>query len=103
MNVIIPNFPTYGDGQLLKTVERELRTGLELKKQRERQRELVAAKDAKVMRDAKEVKGLGRHMATMPAWEFFRLQKKYGHAELHSDEFMRYYQKKFPALATSKL
>jgi hypothetical protein len=39
----------------------------------------------------------------MPEREFFRLIKKYGHAEVHSKDFLRYFQKKFPQLSPNKL
>lgn len=103
MELLIPNFPKYSDGQLLKAVERELRTGVQLKKETERQREIEAEHQAKMMRASKTLPGVGKHVATMPAWEFFRLKQKYGYDEIHSKEFLRYYQKKFPALATASI
>jgi hypothetical protein len=50
-----------------------------------------------------EVPGLGRCIGVIPEWEFFRMQQKYGHKEVHSKEFMKYYQKKFPHLSPNKI
>jgi hypothetical protein len=83
---------------------RELRQGIALKEAVENRREIEAAHEAAQYRKAKKtVKGLGRHVAEIPQWEFFNLQNKYGYDEVHSKEFVRYLQKKFPHLATSKV
>jgi hypothetical protein len=49
------------------------------------------------------MKGLGRCVAVIPEWEFYRMKDKYGHHEIHSKEFMKYYQKTFPHLSPNKL
>jgi hypothetical protein len=103
MQIINPQVQTYSDGQIAKALERELRTGLQLKKAWEQKREIEAAHEAKQLKGQKAVAGLGNHVATMPAWEFFRLRQKYGHEEIHSDEFLKNYQKRFPHLAGIKL
>jgi hypothetical protein len=38
----------------------------------------------------------------MPAREYFRLVKKYGHETVHSREFMSYFNKKMPELSPNK-
>jgi hypothetical protein len=78
-------------------------TGMELKKQIENKKEIEAAEQAKAHRAAKEVQGLGRCVGVIPEWEFFRMQQKYGHAEIHSKGFMKYFQKAFPHLSPNKL
>ena len=50
----------------------------------------------------KTVKGLGKCVAVIPEDEFFRLQRKYGHQEVHSREFLRYFNKKFPHLSPNR-
>lgn len=100
---IITSLPKYSDGEINKAFERELRTGMQLKKAWEERREIRAAAEAKEMANSREVPGLGKHVGSMPAWEFFRLNQKYGHQEVHSDEFLRYFQKKFPHLSTNKI
>jgi len=101
---LVTKFPTYSDGEITKALERELRTGLELKKQWERRREIQAAAEAKKLRENnKAVPGLGKFVGTMPAWEWFRLRQKYGSDEIHSDEFLKNYQKRFPHMAGIKL
>jgi hypothetical protein len=42
-------------------------------------------------------------VGVMPDWEFFRLIQKYGHKEVHSREFLKYFQKTNPDLAVHKL
>lgn len=66
-------------------------------------REIKAAHEAKQLKESRDVPGLGKFVGTMPAWEFFRLRQKYGSEEIHSDEFIRDYQKRFPHLAGAKI
>ncbi len=47
--------------------------------------------------------GLGKCVAMMPPDEYFRLVKKFGHAEVKSKEFLRYYRKKFPHLSPNAI
>ena len=59
-------------------------------------------------KEAKELRGkthpvLGKPIATIPAREFFRLTKKYGQETVHSKEFLKYYNKKFPELSPNKI
>jgi hypothetical protein len=63
---------------------------MELKKQMENKKEIEAAEQAKAHVAAREVQGLGRCVGVIPEWEFFRMQQKYGHAEIHSKGFMKY-------------
>jgi hypothetical protein len=39
----------------------------------------------------------------MPAREFFRLTGKYGHDEIHSKKFLKYYQRNFSDLSPNKI
>jgi hypothetical protein len=102
MQIIIPS-PTVTRGEIGRALEREIRTGLKLKKATEEARRLKAAASAKMFKDHRPIKGLGRCVSIMPDWEWFRLRQKYGHEELHSKEFMGYFQKKYPELAPHKL
>jgi hypothetical protein len=90
------------DNALGRAVERELRSGLELKRQMEREREIVAAKEAEELRNQRTIKGLGKCVATIPHWEYYRMVQKYGHAEVHSRGFIRDFQKRFPHLSPAK-
>jgi hypothetical protein len=101
MEIIIPP-KQYSQGDIGKAFEREVRTGLELKKATEEKRELQARAQAKQFRDMKRVKGLGKCVAVIPPWEFFRLKQKYG-KEVHSNEFLQYFQKKHPELAPNRI
>jgi hypothetical protein len=81
---------------------KEITNGFKLEKQTEHKRVNQAR------REAKELKGtthptLGKPVATIPAREFFRLTKKYGHETVHSKEFLKYYNKKFPELSPNKI
>lgn len=100
---LITSFPKYHDGQIQDALLREIKTGLQLKKEMERAKEIEAAEQAKSLVQKKELPGLGRCVGVFPEWEFFRLQQKYGHKEVHSKEFMKYFQKKFPHLSPNKL
>jgi hypothetical protein len=100
---IITQLPRYSDGEVNRALIREITTGMELKKQTERKKEIEAAEQAKQYKDVKAMKGLGRCVGVIPEWEFFRMQQKYGHAEIHSKGFMKYFQKAFPHLSPNKL
>jgi hypothetical protein len=100
---LITNFPKYHDGEIHNALMRELKTGLQLKKEMERAKEIEAAQQAKELVNQREVPGLGRCVGVIPEWEFFRMQQKYGAKEVHSKEFMKYFQKKFPHLSPNKL
>ena len=86
MEIIVPP-KRFSIGDRWKAIEREFRTGIELKK----------------MRGAGKVAGLGRNVGVMPDWEYFRLLQKYGHKEVHSREFLKHFQKTNPDLAVHKL
>lgn len=99
---IITRLPTFSDGEINRALEREIRTGFQLIKANEKREEIVAADQAKAIAGHKTVNGLGKCVAVIPEDEFFRLQKKYGHAEVHSKEFLRYFNKRFPHLSPNR-
>jgi len=82
---------------------KEIKTGWELNKQKERVDEIRAAHEAKVLRQQKEVKGLGRCVAQIPADTYFLLQRRYGWEEINSKEFLKHWQKTYPHLSPHKL
>jgi hypothetical protein len=51
----------------------------------------------------KETEHLRVAQATIPARDFFRLTQKYGHDQVHSKEFLKYYNKKFPELSPNQI
>ena len=80
----------------------EIKNGFKLEKETEHLRV------AQAKREANQLKGkthptLGKPVATMPAREFFRLTSKYGHDQVHSKEFLKYYNKKFPELSPNQI
>lgn len=101
MQIIIPP-KKFTQGEVGRALERELREGLALKKATEKKRELEAAAQAKQYREMKRLKGLGKCVAVIPPWDFFRLKQKYG-KEVHSNEFLSYFQKRFPEMSPNRL
>jgi hypothetical protein len=95
--------PVITDIEVNKAMMRELTTGIELKKQWENRREIEAAQQAKEKKGHKTIAGLGKCVAVIPEWEFFRMQQKYGSQEVGSKEFIRYFQKKYPHLSPNKV
>lgn len=98
---IITSIPRYSDGEVDRAFMKELLTGFELERKTEGEREMQARKEAHEL-SGKTHPTLGKPVATMPAREFFRLTKKYGHEQVHSKEFLQYYNKKFPELSPNK-
>ena len=102
MNIITDIPKSFTTGEVDAAFLAEIKSGFKL----ERETEHLRVKQAK--KEAKELKGtvhpvLGKPIATMPARDFFRLTSKYGHDHVHSEEFIKYYQKKFPELTPNKL
>lgn len=102
---IITALPKYSDGTMMAALEREIRTGFQLEKATQEARERAAAKEAATYRGVRNPlmhKAGLRHVAEIPAREYFRLHKKYG-KEFESKEFMRDFQKRFPHLSTNRV
>ena len=102
MEIIVPNFKRYSDGEIDRAFMKEIKNGFKLERETEKQRVAVAAKEAKDLKGTTHPV-LGKPVATIPAREFFRLTKKYGHETVHSKEFLKYYNKKFPELSPNKI
>ena len=102
MDIIVPNIKKYSDGEIDRAFMREIKTGFNLEKQTEQKRVAQANKEASKLR-GKTHPVLGKPVATMPAREFFRLTQKYGQETVHSKEFLKYYNKKFPELSPNKI
>jgi hypothetical protein len=100
---IITALPKIGDEALRKAMIKELQNGIQLKKATEQAREIQAANEAKQYQGKKSIEGLGRCIGVIPEWEFFRMHQKYGNKEVHSKEFMKYFQKKYPHLSPNKI
>jgi hypothetical protein len=103
MTEIITNLPrSFTDGEIDAAFMKEIVNGFEIEKRTEHERVAIARKEAHEMK-GKCHPVLGRPVATMPAREFFRLTHKYGHDQVHSKEFLKYYNKKFPELSPNKI
>ena len=102
MNIIVPNFNRYSDGEIDRAFMKEIKTGFNLEKHTEKKRVAQATKEANQLK-GKTHPVLGKPVATIPAREFFRLTKKYGQETVHSKEFIKYYNKKFPELSPNSV
>ena len=101
MDIIVPNFKRYSDGEIDRAFMKEITNGFKLERETEQKRVAQAAKEAQ------ELKGtthpvLGKPVASIPPREYFRLIQKYGQKTVHSKEFLKYYNKKFPELSPNK-
>ena len=101
MDIIVPNLKRYSDGEIDRAFMREITNGFKLEKQTEKQRVAGAAKEAQALKGTTHPV-LGKPVASIPPREYFRLVKKYGQKTVHSKEFLRYYNKKFPELSPNK-
>ena len=90
------------DEEVNNALMQEIQASLHEEKHTEKDRYDQARKDAS-SNVGKEHPLLGRCVATMPPSEYFRLIKKYGHAEVHSKEFLKYFQNKFSDLSPNKI
>lgn len=98
---IITNIPPSGTA-VRDALIREIKTGFQLQRERERKDELEATAQAKVLKEQKSVKNLGKCVAVIPADTYYLLNNQYGRDEVHSTEFLRYYNKKYPHLSPNK-
>ena len=101
MEIIVPKLKRYSDGEIDRAFMKEITNGFKLERETEKQRVVGAAKQAQALKGTTHPT-LGKPVATIPAREFFRLTKKYGHQTVHSKEFLKYYNKKFPELSPNK-
>jgi hypothetical protein len=102
MNIITSGIPKYSNGEIHDAFMREIRNGFGMEKALEDKREMIARKEAAMTR-GKRSKALGKCVATIPARDYFRILKKYGHQEVHSNEFIKFFQKKHPELSPNRL
>ncbi len=101
MDIIVPNLKRYSDGEIDRAFMKEITNGFKLEKQTEKQRVAQAAKEAQALKGTAHPV-LGKPVASIPPREYFRLVNKYGHETVHSKEFLKYYNKKFPELSPNK-
>jgi hypothetical protein len=102
MDIIIPNLKKYSDGEIDRAFMNEIKNGFKLEQQTEQQRVAQAAKEAQALKGTTHPV-LGKPVATIPHREYFRLVQKYGQETVHSKEFLKYYNKKFPELTPNKI
>jgi hypothetical protein len=102
MTQIITKLPRYSDGEVDRAFMREIQNGFKLERETEKKRIDAVSKDIQKFK-GKTHPILGRPVASMPARDFFRLTQKYGHKEVHSKNFIKYYNKKFPELSPNNI
>ncbi len=99
---IIQSLPRYSDGEINRAFLAEIKSGFKLERETQEARELISRKETHEDR-GKVHPVLGRCVAKIPAREFFRLTKKYGHDEVHSDKFVKYFNNKHPELSPNRI
>jgi hypothetical protein len=99
---IVNQSPTISDEEIDDALIREIQASFTEERATEKDRYDIARKDAR-SNVGKTHPLLGKCVASMPPREYFRLIKKYGHAEVHSKEFLKYFQKKFSDLSPNKI
>jgi len=102
MDIIVPNLKRYSDGEIDRAFMNEIKNGFKLERKTEKQRIEGAAKEARALRGTTHPT-LGKPVASIPPREYFRLIQKYGRETVHSKEFLKYYNKKFPELTPNKI
>jgi hypothetical protein len=102
---IITHLPRFSDGEIDRALIKEIKTGYNLKRAMETEREKICAQHAVKVKNSEKfaIKGLGKCVSVMPAWEWFNLRQKYGKEAMGNREFLRDFQKRFPHLAPNKL
>lgn len=94
--------PTISDEEIDAALRAEITASFSKEVATEKDRYDLARKDA-TSNIGKTHPTLGKCVATMPPREYFRLIKTYGHAEVHSINFLKYFQRKFGDLSPNKL
>lgn len=102
MHIVTSGIPRYSTGEVNDSFMREIKRGFEIEKYFSGKRDMIAAKEAKELQ-GKQTKALGRCVMSMHPRDYFRIKHKYGHEEINSPEFIRYFQKKHPELSPNKL
>ena len=99
---IITSLPRYSDGEVNRALIKEIQTGFQLEREHEKFRVQAAQQEAAELKGHKTIPTLGKCVGVMPERDFFRLVQKYGFQEVHSKEFLRYFNKKFPNLSPNR-
>ena len=102
MTQLNTKLPRDSDGDVDRAFMKEIQNGFKLERETEKDRIAAVAKEANMFR-GKTHPVLGKPVASMPARDFFRLTKKYGHKEVHSKEFIKYFNKKLPELSPNQI
>ena len=98
---IFPPLPCFmelaiADPHMARVLEREIRKGFQLEREMEKHRVEGAAYEARELRNMQKAGGDFKAVTSIPNRDFWRLVRKYGHDEVHSNQFQRYLHKKIP-------
>lgn len=80
----------------------EIKRNFKHEKATETKRRDIARKEA-TSEKGKTHPVLGKCVATIPARDYFRMLKKYGSDQVHSKEFLKYYNKVYGDLSPNKI
>ena len=99
---IIAKSQQFTDEEIDRELAKEIQASLTKEIGTEEARVVLARGQATAMKNHKTIPGLGKCVAVIPPREYYRLVAKYGHAEVHSKEFLRDFNKRFAELSPNK-
>lgn len=100
---IIAKSEQFTDEEIDRELAKQIQASLNNEIGTEESRVILARGQAAAMKNHKTIPGLGKCVAVIPPREYYRLVAKYGHAEVHSKEFLRDFNKRFSELSPNKV
>ena len=99
---IITDVPKYSSGEKNAAFWKHVDNEFQRERNSENVRENQSAKESWALKGTRHPV-LGEPVAVMPHREFFRLVKKYGHATVHSKEFLKDWNKRYSHLSPNTI
>lgn len=100
---IIAKSEQFTDEEIDRELTKQIQASLKEEISTEESRVVMARAQAAAMKNHKTIPHLGKCVAVIPPREYYRLVAKYGHAEVHSKEFLRDFNKRFSELSPNKV
>lgn len=100
---IIAKSEQFTDEEIDRELAKQIQASLDNEIGTEESRVVMARAQSAAMKNHKAIPGLGKCVAVIPPREYYRLVAKYGHAEVHSKEFLRDFNKRFSELSPNKV
>ena len=100
---IIAKSQQFTDEEIDRELAKEIQASLNKEIGTEEARVVMARGQASAMKNHKTIPGLGKCVAVIPPREYYRLVAKYGHAEVHSKEFLKHFQRTFSDRSPNKV